>query len=83
MSFIRSSNPEREIVLVAHVDYQAIELLKELENSDSLEQISAQRLQKITHMFSQETVFNYLTERKGSKLTDIMLLVYDRSRHLS
>ena len=65
----------REILVVAHTDYQVISLLKELEKSDRVEQIRAQELQEICHMLSQETIFNFLTEAKGGQLNDIVLLV--------
>lgn len=59
-----------------------ISFLKELENNDSAEQVRAQELQEICHMFSQEAIFNFLAESKGSKLVDLTLLVQRRGDKL-
>ena len=60
-----------------------IGLLKELVSGADPEQVGAQDLHKICHMFSQETVFNYLTEAKGSRLVDIVLIVQGRGPKLN
>lgn len=57
--------------------------MKEIASSDTVEQVSVQDLHKICHMFSQETVFNFLTELKSSRLIDLVVLVQDRGARLS
>lgn len=69
------SELDHRIIYVAHTDQQVIDLLMKIEQHDGVEHVNAQELQKVCHMFSQETIFNFLLGKKGSKLTDIVLLV--------